>query len=320
MDKAHKTNIGVSALVPVHNEEGNIATFVDKTLKAFRACRVVGEIVFIDDGSTDGTLGALEHCARERDRIKIVKHRKKSGLTECLKTGLKNISGEIVFLLPADLESDPEEDIPKLLREMEKGYDVVAGWRQERGDGKVLSSKIYNAVSRWLFRVPAHDMNWIKAVRVGVFENLHFRSDWHRYMLPVMAAAGFKIGEVKTNWYPRRAGKSKFGFSRAAISFFDLLAVKFLLVFTRKPMFFFGSVGVIFIGIGFAMGLYLLYLYLALGANKLPVLLVALVLALFGVILLMMGCLSELIVSGQQRIEEIEERLGKSRQDKGPGS
>ncbi|MFH1314552.1 MAG: glycosyltransferase [Candidatus Eisenbacteria bacterium] len=319
MDETPQTNVEVSALVPVHNEEGNIATFVDKTLKAYNTCAVTGEIVFIDDGSTDGTLAALERCRREHDRIKIVKHRKKSGLTECLKTGLKNISGKIVILLPADLESDPEEDIPKLLREMEKGYDVVAGWRQDRGDGKVLSSKIYNTVSRWLFRVPAHDMNWIKAAKTGVFENLHFRSDWHRYMLPVMAAAGYKIGEVQTNWYPRRAGKSKFGFSRAAISFFDLLAVKFLLVFTKKPMFFFGSVGVIFIGIGLAMGLYLLYLYLALGANKLPVLLVALVLALFGVILLMLGCLSELIVSGQQRIEEIEERLGESRPDKESG-
>jgi glycosyltransferase involved in cell wall biosynthesis len=319
MAKTQKKSIEVSALVAAHNEEGNIATFVDKTLKAYSACAVVGEIVFIDDGSTDGTLAALECCQREHERIKIVKHRKKSGLTECLKTGLKNISGEIVLLLPADLESDPEEDIPKLLREMEKGYDVVAGWRQHRGDGKVLSSMLYNTVSRWLVRVPVHDMNWIKAVKVGVFENLHFRSDWHRYMLPVMAAAGYTIGEVQTNWYPRRAGKSKFGLSRAAISFFDLLAVKFLLVFTRKPMFFFGSVGVIFIGIGFAMGLYLLYLFLALGANKLPVLLVALVLVLFGVILLMLGCLSELIVSGQQRMEEIEERLGEHHRDKEPG-
>jgi glycosyltransferase involved in cell wall biosynthesis len=319
MDKKSRTNIAVSAIVPVHNEEGNIATFVDKTLKAFRACRLVGEIVFVDDGSTDGTLAALERCQKERDGIRIVKHRRKSGLTECLKTGLKHISGEIVLLLPADLESDPEEDIPKLLREMEKGYDVVSGWRQDRGDGKVLSSKIYNVVSRWLFKVPAHDMNWIKAVKAEVFDNLHLRSDWHRYMLPVMAAAGFKIGEVKTNWYPRRAGKSKFGFSRAAISFFDLLAVKFLLVFTKKPMFFFGSVGVIFIGMGFIVGLYILYVYLTLGTGKMTVLLVALVLALFGMILLMMGCLSELIVSGQQRIEEIEERLGKNPQDKEPG-
>ncbi len=319
MDEPTASKIEVSALVPVHNEEGNIALFVEKTLRAYSDLGIVGEIVFIDDGSTDGTLAVLERNAKEHDSIKIVKHHSKRGLTECLKTGLKNISGEVVLLLPADLESDPEEDIPKLLQEMEKGYDVVAGWRQDRKDGKVLSSKIYNVVSRWLFRVPAHDMNWIKAVKIGVFENLHFRSDWHRYMLPVMASAGFKIGEVKTNWYPRKSGKSKFGLSRAAISFFDLLAVKFLLVFTRKPMFFFGSVGVIFLGIGLAMGLYLLYAYLALHTQNLAVLLVALVLVLFGVILMMLGCLSELIVSGQQRIEKIEEQLTKSSRDKESG-
>jgi glycosyltransferase involved in cell wall biosynthesis len=295
--------------VPVHNEEGNIALFVEKLSRAYASCGVSGEILFVDDGSTDGTYRAVEAAATDRDFVRAVRHPCNYGLTECLKTGLRNTTGEILRLLPADLESDPEEDVPKLLAELDRGYDVVAGWRQDRKDGKVMSSVVYNLVSRVLFRVPAHDMNWVKALRRKVLNGIHLRSDWHRFLLPLIAARGYSIGEVKTNWYPRRHGKSKFGFSRALVSVFDLLALKFILAFTKKPMVFFGTIGSALMLAGVLMMAYLIYIYVAQAIQIRPFVLMAVLLILSGLILVMLGFLSELVVEGHQRLDSIEERL-----------
>ena len=142
------------------------------------------------------------------------------------------------------MESDPVTDIPLLVEKLNEGYDVVAGWRQGRKEGKVFASGIYNAVSRHLFGLTAHDMNWIKGFRREVIETLPpLRSDWHRFLLHIAAHQGYRIGEVPVTWHRRRAGRSKFGLARIPISLLDVLVVKFLLTFSKAPMRFFGGLG-----------------------------------------------------------------------------
>lgn len=296
----------VSVLIPAYNEEGNVTLVIDKVARAFAARGLDGEVVFVDDGSTDGTSREATACAARYPFVQVVSHRRNLGLTEAIRTGFRHVSGDIIILLPSDLESDPEEDIPKLLDKLAEGYDVVAGWRQGRHDGKVVASKIYNFVSRLLFNVQAHDMNWIKAFRREVIEGLHLRSDWHRFILMIAASQGYKIGEVPTNYYPRRQGKSKFGLGRIPISFLDVLVVKFLLTFSRKPMIFFGSLGLVLIVSALGVGLYLIYQYVVHFRQIRPLFTFGVTLALAGLVIFLVGFLAELVVDQQERIRELE--------------
>lgn len=299
----------VSVVVPARNEAGNITTVLEKIIKAFETRGLEGEVVFVNDGSTDGTLAEARACAERFPAVRVFSHRRCRGLTEALRTGFRHCQGDIVIFLPGDLESDPEEDIPKLLDKMAEGYDVVAGWRQGKRDSKVLASRLYNLVSRWLFGVEAHDMNWIKAMRKEVVDSLHLRSEWHRFILMIAASEGYRIGEVQTNYYPRKKGRSKFGVERIPVSFLDVLVVKFLLTFRRKPMLFFGSIGLALLGISALLCLYLLYIWFAFVMQKRPIFNLAVVLALAGLLLLLVGFLAELIVDQQERIVELEQAV-----------
>ena len=296
----------ISVLIPAYNEEGNVTPVIDKVARAFEARGVDGEVVLVDDGSTDGTGHEATACAARYPFIKVVSHRHNLGLTEAIRTGFRHVSGDIVILLPGDLESDPEEDIPKLLDKLAEGYDVVAGWRQGRRNSKMVASRIYNFVSRLLFNVQAHDMNWIKALRREVIEGLYLRSDWHRFILMIAASQGYKIGEVPTNYYPRRQGKSKYGLGRIPVSFLDVLVVKFLLTFSRKPMIFFGALGSTLILAAFGIGVYLLHQWFTRVRQLRPVFTFGVILALAGLIIFLVGFLAELVVDQHERIDELE--------------
>lgn len=302
----------VSVLVPARNEAENIPQLLAKTAKAFNALGLDGraELVLIDDGSNDGTADVAASQAIAYPFLRLIRHRRNLGLTAALRTGFRAVTGDLIIFLPADLESDPEEDIPKLLRKLEEGYDVVAGWRQGRADGKNFASGIYNSVSRRLFNVQAHDMNWIKAFRREVLLTLPpLRSDWHRFLLMIAAQQGYRIGEVATNWYPRRAGRSKYGFSRIPISLLDVLVVKFLLTFSQAPMRFFGGLGLVALGLSVLTALYLLLLYALTQTQQRPIFWAAGGLALAGLLLILVGFIAELIVSQGEQIKEMEWRL-----------
>ncbi len=224
----------------------------------------------------------------------------------------------MIVFLPADLESDPEEDIPKLLGKLDEGYDVVAGWRQGRKEGKVFASGIYNRVSKTLFHIDLHDMNWIKAFRREVIESLPpLRSDWHRFILQIAAHQGFRIGEVPTTWYRRQAGQSKFGFGRIPISLLDVLVVWFLLTFSQAPMRFFGGIGLACLGITGVTYAILLALYLIDQTQKRPIFIGASVLALAGLLLLLVGFIAELIVSQGDQIRELEHEVREGNRSRG---
>lgn len=300
----------ISVFLPARNESGNIAPLFDKISCAFSACRVQGEIIFVDDGSTDSTWDEAQVAAHKYPWARLFRHRKSLGLTEAMRTGFRHCEGDVVVFLPSDLQSDPEQDIPKLYNKISEGYDVVAGWRQGRNDGKVLASTIANLVSHSLFGLDVHDMNWIKAFRRQVIEDIRLRSDWHRYILILAAAQGYRIGEVQVNYYPRLHGKSHYGLGRLPVSFLDILVLKFLLTFSRKPMLFFGGIGLALAAISVLTFAALAYVYFFtnLGQRR-PIFDVAGVLLLVGVLFFVVGFIAELIVSQNDRIDELAERL-----------
>ena len=298
-----------SVFIPAHNEAGNIAPLFDKIARAFDALHVAGEIVFVDDGSTDATWDEANAAMARHPCARLFRHRKSLGLTEAMRTGFRQCRGDIVVFLPADLESDPEEDIPKLLAKMNEGYDVVAGWRQGRRDGKVFASAIANTVSRRLFGLNVHDLNWIKAFRREVVEHIRLRSDWHRFILILAAAQGYKIGEAPVNFYPRQKGKSHYGIGRLPISFLDVIVLRFLLTFSRKPMLFFGGIGLGLTAVSLATFAVLAIMYIVSLGQRRPVFDFAGILLLVGVLFFVVGFLAELIVNQNERVDELEARI-----------
>ncbi len=304
------TEPSVSVLIPACNEAGNLAPLMAKIARTFDTQQLCGEVVLVNDGSTDGTRAEADALAQRYPFLRVVHHRRNHGLTDALKTGFHIVRGDTIIFLPADLESDPEEDIPKLLAKMSEGYDVVAGWRQGRRDRKIVASSLYNFVSRQLFGVGAHDMNWIKAFTREVMEDLHLRSDWHRFILMIAAAQGYRIGEVKVNFYPRKRGRSKFGLWRIPVSFLDALVVKFLLTFSKKPMLFFGAIGTLLVLVGSVVLAYLAYLFFAFDTQQRPVFIFGIFLIVSGLLLFLVGFLAELIVAQTDMLEETRRETG----------
>jgi len=284
---------------------------MDKIARALRDHALDGEVIFVDDGSTDATWQEALAASEKYPFVHLYRHRRSFGLTEAMRTGFRHARGAVVIFLPADLESDPEEDIPKLLVKLNQGYDVVAGWRQGRNDGKVFASQIYNTTSRALFGLKAHDMNWIKAFRREVLNDLHLRSDWHRFILHIAASKGYKIGEVPVNFYPRQKGKSNFGLARIPVSLLDVLVVKFLMTFSRKPMLFFGGLGALAILTAILIWVYLTTLYFNTPGNmqQRPLFSFAGFIFVAGILLFIGGFLAELVVSQGDRLEELESTL-----------
>ena len=303
------TSPAISVFIPARNEAGNIAPLFEKIARAFAALNLSGEIIFVDDGSTDATWDQANAMVTRFPLARLFRQRKSLGLTEAMRTGFRHCRGEVVIFLPADLESDPEQDIPKLFAKINEGYDVVAGWRQGRRDGKVFASAIANVVSRRVFGLTVHDMNWIKAFRRAVIETIRLRSDWHRYILILAAAQGYSIGEVQVNYFPRTKGKSHYGFGRIPVSFLDVLVVKFLLMFSRKPMMFFGGIGLACAATSLATFAALAVMYLINLGQRRPIFDFAGVLLVVGVLFFVVGFLAELIVNQNERVDELEQRL-----------
>jgi glycosyltransferase involved in cell wall biosynthesis len=295
----------LSVIIPAFNEEGNIDKLLDRIEEGFRASGESGEIVFIDDGSRDGTWQKLEAQRPRRPELRAFRHRRNLGLSEALNTGFRNVRGDFVLFLPADLQSDPAEDIPKIMKELRAGEDVVVGWRIGRIEGKSFVSFVYNFLSRRLFGVDAHDLNWIKGFRREVIDAIHLRSDWHRYMVVLAAGRGFRVKEIRTNYYPRHSGRSKFGKKRILRGVLDLLVVKFEMSFRDRPMLLFGSWGFALFGIGFLLGVVIVAQKLVTGVGSRPLLYLVMLLISVGVQLIAMGFVAEQIASMRELFREM---------------
>lgn len=310
-------SIRVSVVVPARNEAGTIADVVRRSYDAFDRMGYRGEVLVVNDGSTDETATVLSALQREFESLVVFTNRRSLGMTAALRTMFDASRGDVVTLIPGDMESDPAVDIPILLGALdEQDLDVVAGWRQGRQDRKVFASEIYNWVMRSMAGVPVHDANWIKAMRREVVASFPpLRSDWHRFLLMIAVYQGFSVGEVPTEYKPRESGDSKFGWERIPISFLDVLVVKFLLTFSQAPMRFFGGLGLLGMAVSLLVFVWLTVLYFATNTQQRPVFIAAGVLAIISVLLLLVGFLAELIVSQGERLAHLEQRLQGRKRD-----
>lgn len=249
-------NPDVSVLVPAKDEAENLPLFMEQADAAFRATPDVRfEVVVIDDGSADATWAVLQELEARYPFLRAVRHRTRRGIADALRTGWLAARGDVLVFYPADLQFKPE-DIPRLVAPIVAGdADMVTGYKQGKYE-KAFVSGIYNRLSRTLFRVQVRDLNSVKAYRREVMEQLPTRPDWHRYMVVMAAAQGFRIAEVPVPLYPRHAGKSKFAtWHRIPVGVLDMLSVWFELRFGQKPLLLFGMLGAGLFLIGVIAGL-----------------------------------------------------------------
>jgi glycosyltransferase involved in cell wall biosynthesis len=305
--------VKVSVVVPAYNEAENITPLMEEFSKMFSESKMKGEVILVDDGSTDGTFLKAKACQDKYSFLKVAVHKRNKGLTDALMTGFSVARGRIFVFWPADLQYLPEE-IPKLVERIDAGYDVVCGWKQGRYGIKRFVSFVYNFLSRILFGVGVHDLNSVKAFKREIVSEVPLRKDWHRYMVVMAADKGYKIGEAKVKVYPRRFGQSKFGFFRIPIGFLDLLSVKFQISFMKKPLLLFGFSGLILIFLGILTGGVAVYLRIARHEGLRPLLYLVILLTLMGISLFALGFLAEAIAGLKEKIDNLDQTLsGKKR-------
>ncbi len=289
----------VSLLIPCFNEEESIDELVAEAIGVLDDNDIDGEIVLVDDGSTDRSWEKLcEHGARE-PRLKLVRFRRNFGQTAAMVAGMDYATGDILIPMDADLQNDPRS-IPALLEKCDEGYDVVSGWRKNRQDAflsRTLPSRIANAIISRVSGVHLHDYGCtLKAYRREVLEPVNLYGEMHRF-IPIYASwSGAKVTEVVVNHRARKYGTSKYGIGRTFKVVLDLLVVKFLGSYGTKPIYFFGGLGAILCALGVLAAIYALYEKFALGvwAHNNPLVLVFVFLFSLGVQSLFLGLLAEI--------------------------
>ncbi len=306
-----KNTAEISIIVPAFNEAENIPPLVEATRDMIRDSGLACELIIVDDGSRDNTYDVARSLQKQHRFIKIVRHMRNRGITDALLSGFEHAAGGIYIFYPADLQYHPKE-IPGLVEPLRHGADIVTGWKTGEYEKRFVSS-VYNALSRWLFKVPVHDLNSVKAFKREVAEALPMRRDWHRYMVVIAAQEGYHLEEVRMTLHKRRHGRSKFGFWRIPVGVLDLIAVKLQTAFGSKPMLLFGSLGALSIGAGLITGLVALYLRIVHGIGFRPILYLVILLVLAGLSLFALGFLGEAIASVSERLARVEKKIQKSK-------
>jgi len=304
----------VSVLVPAKDEAENLPEFVRLAREALLPLPYACELVIVDDGSHDGTPRVLAELAAKHPFVRVVTHRAQRGIADALKSGADAARGRVLVFYPADLQYLPE-DIPGLVAPILEGQaDIVTGTKQGHYDKRFVSS-VYNRVSRWLFGVQVADLNSVKAYRREVVDALPTRPDWHRFMVVIAAAQGFRLAQRSVPLHPRRAGRSKFGISRIPVGVLDLLSVWFQLRFGRKPMLFFGVAGALLFSLGLLVGAAALYLRFGpphVGFR--PLLDLIMVLVISGVSLFGFGFVGEMVAGMREELRAVEREVERLRQ------
>lgn len=287
----------ISVVVPVHDEERSVVELYVQ-LEAALATQPGGwEVVYVDDGSTDGTFATLTDLHARHDNVRVVRLRRNQGKAAALDAGFAECAGERVVTIDGDLQDDPAE-IPALLAQLDD-HDLVCGWKRNRRDPltRRLPSRIFNGVVRRVSGVPLHDMNCgLKAMRREVAAELRLYGELHRF-IPVLAAdRGFRVTELPVNHRPREHGRSRYGLERYLRGFLDLLTVAFMSRYRRRPLHLFGGAGLVLSLVGFVILAYLTALKLtghAIGGR--PLLTLGVLLVVVGLQLLSLGLISELL-------------------------
>lgn len=289
----------ITVVIPVYNERGTLRQLHEELVAVLEEHSSRFEILFIDDGSSDGSGELLDELDREDPRVRVFHFRSNQGKAEGLNLGFAEARGDVVLTMDADLQDQPAE-IPRLLDKLQH-VDLVSGWKQTRHDpmGKTIPSRFFNWVTARVSGLPLHDFNCgFKAYRAEVVKELDLYGEMHRF-IPVLAGwRGFTVDEVAVEHAPRRWGESKYGASRLFKGAYDLLTVYVLTRFANRPMHFFGSAGLILGGLGFVILCYMTFLRLILDQDigTRPLLFLGIVLLIAGIQLVSTGLLGELIL------------------------
>ena len=297
----------ISVIVPVHDEERTVALLYEELQAALEPLAELWEVVFVDDGSTDGSFAALTRLHNAHDDLRVVRLRRNFGKAAALAAGFAHAQGEVVITIDADLQDDPAE-IPRLLAKLDEGFDLVTGWKAHRRDPLMRRalSRIFNWVTGRVSGLRLHDLNCgLKAYRAEVVRGLRLYGELHRF-IPVLAHyRGYRIAELPVNHRQREHGRSRYGVERYLRGFLDLLTVSFIGRYRYRPLHLFGGLGLGLGAVGFGVLVYLTLLKLdghAIG--KRPLLILGVLLVVVGLQFFSLGLISELITS------QHEERAG----------
>ena len=290
----------ISVVVPVHDEERSVALLHDELRSALEPLDREWEVVFVDDGSTDGTFAALTRLHAAEPAVHVVRLRRNFGKSAALAAGFAHAGGDVVVTIDGDLQDDPTE-IPRLLAKLDEGFDLVSGWKARRRDplSRRLPSRIFNVVTGWVSGLRLHDMNCgLKAYRADVVKGLAIYGELHRF-IPVLAYyRGYRVAELPVNHRPREHGRSRYGLERYLRGFFDLLTVTFIGRYRTRPLHLFGGLGLLLGGAGTLVLLYLTVLKAtghAIGQR--PLLTLGVLLVVVGMQFFSLGLLGEMITS-----------------------
>jgi glycosyltransferase involved in cell wall biosynthesis len=300
--------LDVSVLVPAKDEAANLPEFVRLCAEALGPAGFSFEVVIVNDGSRDESARVLRELERAHPFLRVVTHRRQRGIADALRSAGDVARGDVFVFYPADLQYLPE-DIPRLVAPILAGRaDIVTGTKQGKYE-KAFVSSVYNVLCRWLFGVRVTDLNSVKAYRREVMQGVPLRPDWHRYMVVIAAADGFRLDSLPVPLHPRRAGQSKFTWRRIPVGIFDLLSVWFQLRFGRKPMLFFGIGGASLFIIGLLAGIVALVLRFGYGIGFRPLLNLVEVMVISGIVLFGFGLLGEMVAGLQEETRAVARGL-----------
>lgn len=294
-----------SIVIPVYNEEGSLVELVERIHDVAQSINQPFEILFVNDGSTDESQNIIEMLATRYSFIRYIVFRKNFGKSAALNAGFKHIKYDIVFTMDADLQDDPIE-IPRFLKEIENGYDLVTGWKENRLDPKekTIPSKLFNAMTSKMSGLKLNDYNCgFKCYKKDVLQEIDIYGELHRFVPFLAHKKGFKVKEIPVLHHERKHGVSKFGLERYARGFFDLLTVVFITNYISRPMHLLGGIGSLFFAAGSLLFLYLFFGRWieggSIGAS--PLFAISIFLLGSGVQVFVMGMVSELIVHHKER-------------------
>jgi len=299
----------ISVVVPLLNEEHSLDSLYREITDALDPVGREFEVVFVDDGSTDGSLSVLARLHDANANLVVVHLRRNFGKAAALQAGFLEARGDVVVTIDADLQDDPAE-IPKLLAKLDEGFDLVSGWKTRRNDpfARRFFSRIFNWTTGVISGVRLHDVNCgLKAYRVEVLQGMRIYGELHRF-IPVLAAyRGYRIAEIPVNHRPRQHGRSRYGPERYLRGFFDLLSVTFMGRYRHRPLHLFGGLGVLMGAVGFIILTYLSVMWFwGQGIGGRPLFTLGVLLMVVGIQFVSLGLLSELITS--QHEERMDER------------
>jgi len=313
----------ISIFLPVFNEEPNLRPLHEKLDQSLAQLGRSAEIIYVDDGSSDGSLAVLREIAARDSRVRVIALRRNYGQTPAMAAGIDAARGEVLIPMDADMQNDPA-DISRLLEKIDEGFDVVSGWRKKRKD-PLVTRKIPSQIANWLISkiggVPLHDYGCsLKAYRRESLADVQLYGEMHRF-IPIYASwSGARVTEIPVEHHPRTMGKSKYGLSRTIKVVFDLMTIKFMASYQTKPLYVFGWAGLLTFAVSLLCAVFAFLMKFASWPHhadfiQTPLPVLTMVLLVLGVQFFLMGLLAEMLVrtyheSQAKRIYAVRERIG----------